>query len=43
MALVLNKSHVAQAKTLLETMGETVYEIGVIRAQANGEAPTVVI
>ena len=43
MAVVLDKSHVAQAKQLLEAVGETVYEIGVIRAQANGEAPTVVI
>ncbi|HQO15375.1 MAG TPA: phosphoribosylformylglycinamidine cyclo-ligase [Methylotenera sp.] len=43
MAIVLDKAHVAQAKALLETAGETVFEIGKIRAQAEGEAPTVVV
>lgn len=43
MAIVLDKGHVAQAKALLETAGETVFEIGTIRAQAKGEAPTVVV
>lgn len=43
MAVVLDKAHVAQAKQLLEAAGETVYEIGVIRAQNSGEAATIVI
>ena len=43
MAVVLDKTHVAQAKQLLEAAGETVYEIGIIRAQNTGEAPTIVI
>lgn len=43
MVVVLDKSHVAQAKQLLEAAGETVYEIGTIRAQATNEAPTIVI
>lgn len=43
MVVVLDKAHVKQAKQLLEAAGETAYEIGIIRAQANGEAPTVVI
>jgi phosphoribosylformylglycinamidine cyclo-ligase len=43
MAVVLDKQHVTQAKQLLEAAGETVYEIGVIRGQADGEAPTIVI
>ncbi len=43
MAVVLDPVHVALAKQLLEAAGETVYEIGVIRAQANGEAPTIVV
>ncbi len=43
MAVVLDQAHVAQAKTLLEAMGETVYEIGRIRAQQTDEAPTIVI
>jgi phosphoribosylformylglycinamidine cyclo-ligase len=34
---------VAQAKKLLEANGETVYEIGHIRAQAANEAPTIVV
>ena len=43
MAVVLDKTHVAQAKQLLEAAGETVYEIGSIRAQNAGEAPTIVV
>ncbi|NOT15143.1 MAG: phosphoribosylformylglycinamidine cyclo-ligase [Methylotenera sp.] len=43
MAIVLDIAHVAQAKALLEAAGETVYEIGHIRAQNAGEAPTVVV
>lgn len=43
MAVVLDQEHVVQAKTLLEAMGETVYEIGRIRAQKADEAPTIVI
>lgn len=43
MAVIVDQAHAAQAKALLETAGETVYEIGVIRAQRAGEAPTVVL
>lgn len=43
MAVVLDQAHVAQAKQLLEAAGETVYEIGVIRAQADDEAATIVV
>jgi phosphoribosylformylglycinamidine cyclo-ligase len=43
MAIVLDKSHVAQAKQLLEAAGETVYEIGHIRMQNADEAPTIVV
>jgi phosphoribosylformylglycinamidine cyclo-ligase len=43
MAIVLDKSHVAEAKQLLEAAGEAVYEIGVIRAQMAGEAATIVL
>jgi phosphoribosylformylglycinamidine cyclo-ligase len=43
MAVIVAKEHVSQAKQLLETNGETVYEIGHIRMQNTGEAPTVVV
>jgi len=43
MAVIVSKEHVAQAKQLLETSGETVFEIGHIRAQNAGEAPTIVV
>lgn len=43
MVVVMDKAHAAQAKALLEASGETVYEIGFIRAQHAGEAATVVI
>jgi phosphoribosylformylglycinamidine cyclo-ligase len=43
MAVIVAKEHVAQAKQLLEASGETVFEIGHIRAQNAGEAPTIVV
>jgi phosphoribosylformylglycinamidine cyclo-ligase len=43
MVVVLDQAHVAQAKQLLEASGEAVYQIGVIRAQAYGEAATIVV
>jgi phosphoribosylformylglycinamidine cyclo-ligase len=43
MAVVVAKENASQAKQLLIEAGETVYEIGHIRAQTAGEAPTVVV
>jgi len=43
MAVIVAKEHVAQAKQLLEASGETVFEIGHIRIQTAGEAPTIVV
>ena len=43
MAVIVAKEHVAQAKQLLEASGETVFEIGHVRTQNAGEAPTVVV
>lgn len=43
MAVVVAKEHAVAAQQLLKDAGETVFEIGVIRAQAANEAPTVVI
>ena len=43
MAVIVAKEHVAKAKALLQENGETVFEIGTIRAQNAGEAPTIVI
>jgi phosphoribosylformylglycinamidine cyclo-ligase len=43
MAVIVAKEHAAAAQTLLKDAGETVYAIGVIRAQAEGEAATIVI
>lgn len=43
MAIVMAKENAAAAKALLEAAGETVYEIGHIRAQNAGEAPTIVV
>ncbi len=43
MAVIVAQAHAAQAKQLLEASGETVFEIGTIRVQGEGEAPTVVI
>ena len=42
MAVIVAQEHAAQAIALLQANGETVYEIGFIREQKNGEAPTVV-
>lgn len=43
MAVVVAKEHVNQAKKLLTEAGETVYEIGYVRTQQAGEAPTIVV
>jgi phosphoribosylformylglycinamidine cyclo-ligase len=43
MAVIVAKEHVAQARQLLEASGETVFEIGYIRAKNAGEAPTIVV
>ena len=43
MAVIVAKEHLAQAKQLLEASGETVFEIGHVRAQNAGEAPTIVV
>ncbi|WP_036301094.1 phosphoribosylformylglycinamidine cyclo-ligase [Methylotenera sp. L2L1] len=43
MAIIMAKEDAAAAKALLEAAGETVFEIGHIRAQNAGEAPTIVI
>jgi phosphoribosylformylglycinamidine cyclo-ligase len=43
MAVIVAKADVAQAIELLRASSETVYEIGVIRMQNKGEAPTVVV
>jgi phosphoribosylformylglycinamidine cyclo-ligase len=43
MALVVATEHVNQAKKLLIEAGETVYEIGYVRTQQAGEAPTIVV
>ncbi len=43
MVVIVAKEHVVAAKALLEANGESVFEIGVIRAQQAGEAPTVVL
>ncbi|MDD2834304.1 MAG: phosphoribosylformylglycinamidine cyclo-ligase [Methylotenera sp.] len=43
MAIVIAREHVAAAKALLEASGETVFEIGHVRIQNAGEAPTVVV
>jgi phosphoribosylformylglycinamidine cyclo-ligase len=43
MAVIVAKEHVVQAKQLLEASGETVFEIGHVRAQNAGEAPTIVV
>ena len=43
MAIIVAKEHVAGAKELLEASGETVYEIGYVRAQNVGEAATIVV
>lgn len=43
MAVIVAKEHAVAAQQLLKDAGEIVFEIGVIRAQAANEAPTVVI
>ena len=43
MAVIVAKEHVGQAKQLLEANGEIVNEIGHIRVQNTGEAPTLVV
>ena len=43
MAVIVDKNDAAAAKKLLETAGETVYEIGTIRTQSVGEAATIVV
>jgi phosphoribosylformylglycinamidine cyclo-ligase len=43
MAVIVAKEHAAAAQKLLQDAGETVFEIGTIRTQAAGEAPTVVV
>jgi len=43
MAVIIDANDVAQATQLLQEAGETVYTLGKIRAQAEGEAQTIVI
>ncbi len=43
MAVIVSKDQAAAAQKLLQDAGETVFEIGHIRAQQAGEAPTVVV
>lgn len=43
MAVIVAKEHAAAAQELLSDAGETVFEIGSIRLQAAGEAPTLVV
>lgn len=43
MVVIMDKEHADLAKQLLEAAGETVYTLGKIRAQAEGEAPTIVV
>ena len=43
MVVILAKEDAAAAKQLLQESGETVYEIGTVRAQAANEAATVVV
>jgi phosphoribosylformylglycinamidine cyclo-ligase len=43
MVVIVAREHVSKAKQLLGAASETVYEIGHIRAQKIGEAPTVVV
>jgi len=43
MVVIVAKEHAVAAQKLLQDAGETVYEIGHIRAQNTGEAPTVVV
>ncbi len=43
MVVIVAKEHAVATQKLLQDAGETVYEIGHIRAQNTGEAPTVVV
>ena len=43
MAVIVSQENVEVAQKILRAKGETVYQIGKIRAQNTGEAPTVVI
>jgi phosphoribosylformylglycinamidine cyclo-ligase len=43
MAVIVAKEHANAAQRLLKDAGETVFEIGYIRTQQAGEAPTVVV
>jgi phosphoribosylformylglycinamidine cyclo-ligase len=43
MAVIVAAGNAQKAQELLASKGETVYQIGVIRAQQAGEAPTIVI
>jgi phosphoribosylformylglycinamidine cyclo-ligase len=43
MAVIVAKEHAAEAKAQLEAGGESVFEIGFIRAQQANEAPTIVV
>jgi len=43
MAVIVAKEQASAAQKLLQDAGETVFEIGTIRAQAAGEAPTIVV
>ena len=43
MVVIVAKEHAVAAQKLLQDAGETIYEIGHIRVQNTGEAPTVVV
>lgn len=43
MAVIVAKEHAAAAQKLLQDAGENVFEIGAIRTQQAGEAPTIVV
>jgi phosphoribosylformylglycinamidine cyclo-ligase len=43
MAIIMSADNAAEAMKVLEAKGETVYQIGQIRTQGDGEAPTVVV
>ena len=43
MAVIVAKEHAAEAKAQLKASGESVFEIGFIRAQQANEAPTIVV
>lgn len=43
MVIIVAKENAAEAQKVLAAKGETVYQVGVIRQQSAGEAPTVVV